>query len=113
MAFGYVNVLLESIRPGPGMPSLWYYAWELGRLLSFGSAMCGSSVGGLCVVFCYMGYWVLDCVFQCWMLAFMSLVLMVSVRIRSRSNLFCIVEFGLGLAYPYFIEGSGTAGKAV
>ncbi len=47
MAFGYVSVILEYIRPGPGMPSLRWHAWELGRLLIFGRARCDNDVSGL------------------------------------------------------------------
>jgi hypothetical protein len=50
VAFSSLRVLLEYIRPMPGIPSFRRYAWELGRLLSFGRASCGSNVGGLCLV---------------------------------------------------------------
>ena len=50
MALGFCRVSLEYIRPGPGMPCFRQNAWELGRLLSFVRARCGSSVGGLCLV---------------------------------------------------------------
>ena len=55
MAFGFFSVLLVYIRPGPGIPCFRRYAWELGRLLSFRRARCGSNVGGLCLVVCCMG----------------------------------------------------------
>ncbi len=67
MALGSLSVLLEYIRPGPGMPCFSRYAWKLGRFLSFGRARCGSNVDRLCLVVCWMGYWRLDCVL-CWML---------------------------------------------
>ena len=83
MALGSCSVLLEYIRPGPGMPCFMRYAWELGRLLIFGMPECGSNVGGLCLVLSFWGHWMLACVFKCWMIAFMSHVLMVSVGIGS------------------------------
>ncbi len=36
----------------------------------------------------------LDWFFQCWMMAFMSRVLMVDMGIESRTNVFCIVDLG-------------------
>ena len=50
MALGSCSVSLEYIRPGPEMPCFRQNAWELGRLLNFGRARCGRSVGGLCQV---------------------------------------------------------------
>ena len=89
---GSLSVLLEYIRSGPGMPSFIRHAWELRRLLSFGRDRCGSKVDGMYLVVCCMGYWMLGCVFQCWMLAFMSRVLLVIVRVGSCANLFSIVD---------------------
>jgi hypothetical protein len=51
------SVLLKYISPGPGMPLLRQNTWKLGRLLSFGRARCGRSVGGLCLVVCCLGMW--------------------------------------------------------
>jgi hypothetical protein len=41
LALGSCNLLLEHMRPGPGMPFSRQNAWELGRLLSFGRARRG------------------------------------------------------------------------
>ena len=95
MALGSSSVLLEYTRPGPGMPCFLQNAWELGRLLSFGRARCGSSAGGLCLEGCCLRCRVLGCVFQCWMLALMSRLLMMSVGIGSLLKLFCIVSLGV------------------
>jgi hypothetical protein len=66
----------------------------MGRLLSFGRARCGRSVGGLCLEVYCLRCRVLGCVFQCWMLASMSRLLMVSVGIGSWLKLFYIASFG-------------------
>ena len=88
MALGPCSMLLEYIRPGPGMPCFRRNAWELGRLLSFGRARYVSNVGGSCLEVCCLGYWALGCIFQCWMLAFMSRLLMVSVGIGNWLHFF-------------------------
>jgi len=49
VALGFYNVLLEYTRPGPGIPCFRQNTWELGRVLSFGRARCGRSVGCLCL----------------------------------------------------------------
>ena len=94
MALGSCSELLKYVRPGPGMPCIRQKAWDLGRLLSLSRARCGRSVGGVCLEACCLRCRVMGCVFQCWMLAFMSRLLMVSVRIGVEMKLFCIVAFG-------------------
>ena len=63
VALGSCNVLLKYMRPGPGMPCFRQNAWESGRLLSFGRARCGRSVGCLCLEVCCLWFRVLHCVF--------------------------------------------------
>ena len=63
MSFSSCSVSLEYIRPGPGMECFRQNAWELGRLLTFGRARCGSNVGGLCQGDCCLRCRVLGCVF--------------------------------------------------
>ena len=63
VALGSCNVLLEYIRSKLGMPCFRQNAWEFGRLLNFGRARCGRSVGGLCLEVCCMRCRVLGCVF--------------------------------------------------
>jgi len=82
-ALASCNVLWEYIRHRPGMPCFRQNAWELGRLLIFGRARCGRSVGRLCLVVCCLRCRVLGCVFQYWMSASMSRLLMVNVGIVS------------------------------
>jgi hypothetical protein len=62
------------------------------KLLSFGRAKCDSNVGGFRLVVYCLGYWMLGCIFQCWMLAFTSRVMIVRDGIGSWSNFICIVE---------------------
>ncbi len=80
------------MRPGPGMPCFRQNAWELGRLLSFGRARCGRIVGCVCLEVCCLRFSVLGWVFQCWILASMSRLLMVSVGVGSWLKLFCILS---------------------
>ena len=91
MALGSCNVLLEYLRPGPGMPCFRQNAWESGRLLSFGRAMCGRSEDCLCLEVCCLWFRVLGRVFQCWMLTSKSRLLMASVGIGSWLQLFYIL----------------------
>ena len=56
VALDSCNVLLEYMRPGPGMPCFRQNTWELGRLLSFGRARCGGSVGCLCLEVCSLRF---------------------------------------------------------
>ena len=65
MALGSCSVLLEYIRPGPGIPYFRQNAWDLERLLNFGRARCGRSVGGICLEVCCLRCRVLGCVSQC------------------------------------------------
>ncbi len=65
VAVGSSSLLLEYNNPGPGMPFLIHNAWELGRLLSFGRAICGRNVGGLCLVVCCLMCRIVGCVSQC------------------------------------------------
>ncbi len=94
MALGSCSLLFEYISHGPGMPCFRQNAWELRRLLSFGTARCGRSVSGVCLEVCCLRCRLLGCVFQCWTLAFMSCLLMVRVGIGSWLKLFCIVALG-------------------
>ena len=103
MALGSCNVLLEYIKHGPGMSCSRQNAWELGRLLSFGRARCGRSVGGLCLEVCCLRCRVLGCVFQCWMLASMSSLLMVCVGIGSWLKLFCTLSLGARFGISVFL----------
>ncbi len=60
MTLGSCSMLLEYMRPGPGMLFLRQNAWELGKILSFGRARCGRRVVCLCLEVCCLGVRVLS-----------------------------------------------------